>query len=73
MRASKAEVDSSTNGELSVINDKTISLLHEGGGGSFLAGRSWSGLEQKLGETRVSEVVEGRRGIAAGYEGEGQQ
>ena len=90
VRASKAEVDSSTNGELSVINDKTIrcvstlttttteiislfSLLHEGGGGSFLAGRSWSGLEQKLGETKVSEVVEGRRGIAAGYEGEGQQ
>jgi len=58
---------------LSVINDKTISLLHEGGGGSFLAGRSWSGLEQKLGQTPVSEVTQGRMGVAAGYKGEGQK
>ena len=49
------------------------SLLHEGGGGSFLAGRSWSGLEQKLGQTKVGEVVEGRMGVAAGYQGEGKQ
>ena len=38
-----------------------------------MAGRSWSGLEQKLGETQVGEVVEGRMGVAAGYRGEGQQ
>ena len=47
------------------------SLVHENGGGAFLAGRSWSGLEQKLGETEVRETVQGRRGIASGYEGEG--
>ncbi|XP_038649988.1 2-(3-amino-3-carboxypropyl)histidine synthase subunit 2 isoform X1 [Scyliorhinus canicula] len=37
---------------------------------SFLATRSWHGLEQKLGETSVSKAVEGRRGIAIAYEGE---
>lgn len=38
---------------------------------SFLAGRSWIGLEQKLGETPVVKAVEGRRGIAIAYEEEG--
>ena len=64
--------DLSTEGQLTVINDKTISLVHEKGGGAFLAGRAWSGLEQKLGETEVKETVQGRKGIAAGYEGEGE-
>ena len=50
-----------------------FSLVHEKGGGSFLAGRTWSGVEQRLGETEVSGVVQGRRGIAAGYEGEGDK
>ena len=57
-------------GELVVVNDKTISLVHEGGGGQFLASRSWGGLEQELGQTEVKGVVEGKKGIAAGYEGE---
>ena len=47
-------------------------MVHEKGGGSFLASRTWSGVEQKLGETEVSGVVQGRKGIAAGYEGEGE-
>ena len=38
----------------------------------FLAGRSWQGLERKLGETPVVKAVEGRRGIAIAYEGEGK-
>lgn len=38
---------------------------------SFLAERSWRGLEQKLGETPVVKAVEGRRGIAIAYEEEG--
>ena len=49
-----------------------FSLVHEKGGGAFLAGRAWSGLEQKLGESEVKGTVHGRRGIAAGYEGEGE-
>jgi diphthamide biosynthesis protein 2 len=47
--------------------------LHQSGGGEFLLERSWKGLEQKLGETEVLDAVEGRPGIASGYEGEGQQ
>lgn len=38
---------------------------------SFLAERSWRGLEQKLGETPVVRAAEGRRGIAIAYEEEG--
>lgn len=38
---------------------------------SFLAERSWRGLEQKLGETPVVKAVGGRRGIAIAYEEEG--
>lgn len=38
---------------------------------SFLAGRSWQGLEPKLGETPVVKAVKGRRGIAIAYEKEG--
>ena len=34
---------------------------------AFLQSRSWQGLEQKLGETPVSEVVEGRTGLATSY------
>ncbi|RMX51186.1 hypothetical protein pdam_00004083 [Pocillopora damicornis] len=33
----------------------------------YLASRSWRGLEQRLGETPVTQAVEGRTGIAAGY------
>jgi len=60
----------SGSGELMVVNDKTVASLHEGGGGQFLASKSWSGLEQKLGATKVTGVVEGTIGIAAGYEKE---
>ncbi|XP_060920849.1 2-(3-amino-3-carboxypropyl)histidine synthase subunit 2 isoform X1 [Labrus mixtus] len=38
---------------------------------SFLAERSWRGLEQKLDETPVVKAVKGRRGIAIAYEEEG--
>ena len=61
---------SSGSGELMVVNDKTVASMHEGGGGQYLATKSWSGLEQKLGATMVTGVVEGTIGIAAGYEKE---
>lgn len=48
-----------------IIND-----LHSLLAASFLAGRSWQGLEPKLGETPVVKAVEGRRGIAIAYEEE---
>ena len=54
-------------GELSVINSKTVAVLHEGGGGEFLARKTWSGLEQELGRSEVVEAVQGGMGIAMGY------
>lgn len=59
-------------GELMVLNDRTVSQLHVGGGGEFLASRSWSGLEQKLGETEIEPLVKGKPGIAQHYQGEGE-
>jgi len=59
-------------GELVVVNNRTVGLLHSGGGGEFLAHRSWSGLEQNLGKTDVDDVVLGQTGIAAGYRPVGQ-
>lgn len=38
--------------------------------GKTLQDRSWKGLEQKLGETEVKEVEEGRKGIALQYSNE---
>lgn len=36
----------------------------------FFSSRSWKGLEQNLGQTEVSDAVEGMKGIAAGYSNE---
>lgn len=38
-----------------------------GAAAEYLRGRSWQGLEQKLGETEVSKAVEGRSGLPALY------
>jgi len=65
--------DHVSNGELAVVNDKTISLVHTSGGGEFLASRTWGGLEQRLGQDSVQgpdQVIHGAKGIAAGYENE---
>ncbi|KAL4635365.1 diphthamide biosynthesis protein 2 isoform X1 [Arapaima gigas] len=55
-----------------VPKEQTGTLAHTHTAGSFLASRTWQGLELKLGETGVSRAVEGRRGIAIAYEEEGQ-
>ena len=38
--------------------------------GEFLQNRSWTGLEQNLGQTEVTKAVEGLKGIAAEYSNE---
>lgn len=53
-----------------VLRNQTLTVATNSAA-SFLAGRSWQGLEQKLGETPVVKAVEGRRGIAIAYEEEG--
>ncbi|KAL7876251.1 hypothetical protein AOLI_G00112140 [Acnodon oligacanthus] len=54
-----------------VIRNQTLTVANTNTAASFLAGRSWQGLEPKLGETPVEKAVEGRRGIAIAYEEEG--
>ncbi|CAL8293459.1 unnamed protein product [Lota lota] len=55
-----------------VLRNQTLTVAHTNSAASYLAGRSWQGLERKLGETAVVKAVEGRRGIAIAYEGEGK-
>ncbi|KAK2886232.1 2-(3-amino-3-carboxypropyl)histidine synthase subunit 2 [Channa argus] len=54
-----------------VLRNQTMTVANTNVAASFLAERSWRGLEQKLGETPVVKAVEGRRGIAIAYEEEG--
>ncbi|XP_053714384.1 2-(3-amino-3-carboxypropyl)histidine synthase subunit 2 [Synchiropus splendidus] len=56
---------------LVVLRNQTMTLANTNTAASFLANRSWHGLEQKLGETPVEKAVQGRRGIAIAYEEEG--
>ncbi|XP_056155619.1 2-(3-amino-3-carboxypropyl)histidine synthase subunit 2 [Lampris incognitus] len=55
-----------------VLRNQALTLANTDPAASFLAGRSWQGLEQKLGETPVVKAVKGRKGIAIAYEEEGQ-
>lgn len=55
-----------------VLRNQMLTVANTNSAASFLAGRSWQGLEQKLGETPVVKAVEGRRGIAIAYENEGK-
>ncbi|XP_008436556.1 2-(3-amino-3-carboxypropyl)histidine synthase subunit 2 [Poecilia reticulata] len=54
-----------------VLRNQTTTVADANSAATFLAGRSWRGLEQKLGETPVVKAVQGRRGIAIAYEDEG--
>ncbi|XP_026875167.2 2-(3-amino-3-carboxypropyl)histidine synthase subunit 2 [Electrophorus electricus] len=54
-----------------VVRNQTLTVANTNTAASFLAGRSWQGLEPKLGETPVVKAMEGRRGIAIAYEEEG--
>uniref|UniRef100_UPI0037E749A3 2-(3-amino-3-carboxypropyl)histidine synthase subunit 2 n=1 Tax=Semicossyphus pulcher TaxID=241346 RepID=UPI0037E749A3 len=54
-----------------VLRNPTLTVANTNSAASFLAERSWRGLEQKLGETPVVKAVKGRRGIAIAYEEEG--
>ncbi|KAJ8375493.1 hypothetical protein SKAU_G00060730 [Synaphobranchus kaupii] len=56
-----------------VQRNQTLTVAHNNTAASFLQGRTWQGLEQKLGKTPVVKAVEGRRGIAIAYEEEGKK
>ncbi|XP_067892485.1 2-(3-amino-3-carboxypropyl)histidine synthase subunit 2 isoform X2 [Heterodontus francisci] len=53
-----------------IHRNDALAITQSHSAASFLATRSWQGLEQKLGQTSVSKAVEGRKGIAIAYEGE---
>ncbi|KAK5850078.1 hypothetical protein PBY51_014359 [Eleginops maclovinus] len=54
-----------------VLRNQMLTMANTNSAASFLAERSWRGLEQNLGATPVVKAVEGRRGIAIAYEEEG--
>uniref|UniRef100_A0A4W5N5S4 Diphthamide biosynthesis 2 n=1 Tax=Hucho hucho TaxID=62062 RepID=A0A4W5N5S4_9TELE len=47
-----------------VLWNQTLTVANTNTAVTFLAGHSWQGLEQKLGETLVVKALEGRKGIA---------
>ncbi|KAM4533522.1 2-(3-amino-3-carboxypropyl)histidine synthase subunit 2 isoform 1-T2 [Odontesthes bonariensis] len=65
-----SEPTESSFGSSVVLRNQTMTVANNSAA-SFLAGRSWRGLEQNLGETPVVKAVQGRRGIAIAYEEEG--
>ncbi|KAM4642686.1 2-(3-amino-3-carboxypropyl)histidine synthase subunit 2 [Discoglossus pictus] len=50
--------------------NNVTTLAEVGPAASFLASRSWQGLDRALGQTPVVKATEGRRGIAIAYEDE---
>ena len=56
-----------------IRRDDALSMIHYSGAGEFLTNRSWTGLEQNLGITEVTKAIDGKKGIAAGYEEENEK
>ncbi|XP_077085359.1 2-(3-amino-3-carboxypropyl)histidine synthase subunit 2 [Siphateles boraxobius] len=66
-----SEIINGTESSSLVPRNQTFTVANTNTAASFLAGRSWQGLEPELGQTPVLKAVEGRRGIAIAYEEEG--
>ncbi|XP_010741719.2 2-(3-amino-3-carboxypropyl)histidine synthase subunit 2 [Larimichthys crocea] len=66
-----SEPAESSCGSSVVLRNQTLTVANTNTAASFLATRSWRGLEQKLGETPVVKAGKGRKGIAIAYEEEG--
>ncbi|KAM9417189.1 2-(3-amino-3-carboxypropyl)histidine synthase subunit 2-like [Salvelinus alpinus] len=69
-RFSSSEPVSSSRDSSLVLRNQALTVANANTAATFLAGRSWQGLEQKLGETPVVKALEGRKGIAIAYEEE---
>lgn len=66
-----SEPAESSCGSSVVLRNQTLTVANTNSAASFLAVRSWHGLEQKLGETPVVKAVKGVRGLPIAYEEEG--
>ncbi|XP_048395803.1 2-(3-amino-3-carboxypropyl)histidine synthase subunit 2 isoform X2 [Stegostoma tigrinum] len=53
-----------------IPRNEALAITQPHSAASFLASRSWQGLQQQLGKTSVSKAAVGRKGIAIAYEGE---
>ena len=49
-----------------------FALATTSAGADFLSGRSFRGLERRMGADAPAKVQQGRSGIASGFEGEGE-
>ncbi|KAK3868118.1 hypothetical protein Pcinc_026470 [Petrolisthes cinctipes] len=57
-----------TSGSVMVHASGVVAKLHQGGGGEVLVGRTWSGLDPSIiPPTPTGVVMEGMKGLAAGY------
>lgn len=66
---SEDEIQSGPSNQVSMYHQNSLStamLSRE-----YLAQRSWSGLEPRVGEDSVTKAALGRKGTASGYEHEG--
>ncbi|CAL4118257.1 unnamed protein product, partial [Meganyctiphanes norvegica] len=62
---------SNASGTMVLADGSNMSLIHVGGGGEALKGKSWQGLDPSLpAPVNLGTVVEGFKGIAAGYDRE---
>ncbi|KAF7706174.1 hypothetical protein HF521_019428 [Silurus meridionalis] len=73
LRSSPEPTDGSSSSSSVVVRNQTLTMANTNAAASFLSGRSWQGLERKLGEAPVVKAVEGKRGIAIAYEEEGTE
>ena len=69
----RKEQPESTSRELAPRNMSTQIVEAVGHAAMVAQGRSWRGLEVKLGQTEVCDAVEGRHGVAMGYQEEGSE
>ncbi|ROT64884.1 putative diphthamide biosynthesis protein 2-like [Penaeus vannamei] len=71
MRDDEEPTLDSITGAVQVRDNLTLASLHVGGGGQALKGRTWQGLDPNMNPpSATGTVVEGRKGIAAGYQDE---
>lgn len=67
---STREVQEDESGKSLTSRNDGLAVMHVSAAGEFLHNRSWTGLEQNLGQTPVTKAVEGKKGIAASYDDE---
>ena len=71
MAASSGDYGNPEARALAKRSEDTRIMVHDSPSAAHLAGRTFRGLEPRVGETPVVAATQGRRGLAAGYVDEG--